>query len=193
MDIPLFLLHAVLFPGGRLALKVFETRYLDMVRACLRLEQPFGVCRIAQGTEVLQPGRAPAVPAAIGTLAQIDAWDAPSFGILDLEVLGTQRFRILRAHTAAAGLVRAEVELLPASPVEPVPRSCAPLVPLLRQLVAELGERAPPAPHRFYDAGWVADRYAELLPIPLKMAQELLETESGGKRLMMIRDYLESH
>lgn len=189
-EVPLFLLDAVLFPGGRIRLRVFETRYLDMVRACLREEKPFGVCLIASGREVLAPGAAPAIPHEIGTLAFIVDWEVGDGGLLGIVAEGRERFRIRRRHTAASGLVSAEIALLPQPPIEPVPQSCARLVPLLRELVENL-EAPPPKPHRFYDAGWVADRYAELLPLPTDLAQRLLETESGGERLLAIRRFLE--
>ena len=57
-DLPLFPLHTVLFPGGRLPLRIFEQRYMDMAKACLKDGSPFGVCLIREGEEV----GAPAVP-----------------------------------------------------------------------------------------------------------------------------------
>ena len=50
--IPLFPLNAVLFPGGALPLRIFEARYMDMARACMKSGEPFGVCLIREGREV---------------------------------------------------------------------------------------------------------------------------------------------
>ncbi|MGH8088898.1 MAG: LON peptidase substrate-binding domain-containing protein, partial [Stenotrophomonas sp.] len=69
--LPLFPLHAVLLPGAALGLRVFERRYLDMLRECSRNDIPFGVCLILDGEEV----GAPATPAAHGVEARIDDFD----------------------------------------------------------------------------------------------------------------------
>lgn len=191
MEIPLFLLNTVLFSGGRLPLRVFETRYMDMVKECLRADAPFGVCLLAQGEEVATPAAPAAHAHAIGTLAKIADWDMPQLGILNIVVHGGQRFRILGQHTAENGLVRAEVELLPEPPVTPIPGDYARLVPMLRALLEALEDAMPPEPHRFYDAAWVADRWAEILPLPLPTRQRILGLDGGVARLDAIYRFLE--
>lgn len=190
MDIPLFLLNTVLHGGGRLPLRVFETRYMDMVKDCLRHGTPFGVCLLERGDEVARPGAAAAVPHAVGTLATIADWEMSQLGILDIVAHGGQRFRILERRPQPDGLLRAEVELLPDPPVTPIPGDYARLVPMLRSLLEAL-EQVPPQPHRFYDAAWVADRWAELLPLPMTLRQEMLELDSGVARLDAIYRFLE--
>lgn len=190
MELPLFLLNTVLYSGGRLELRVFETRYMDMVKACLRTDTPFGVCLLEQGEEVAVAQGASAVPQRVGTLAKIADWDMPQLGILNLVVHGGERFRILAQRTLPNGLVHAEVELLPEPPVTPIPGDYARLVPMLRALLEAL-EDAPPPPHRFFDAGWVADRWAELLPLPLAARQQILELDDGVARLDAIYRFLE--
>lgn len=191
MDIPLFLLNTVLHPGGRLPLRVFETRYMDMVKRCLRDNQPFGVCLIAQGDEVARPQGVPAVPRDVGTLATIADWDMPQLGILNLVVHGGERFRIHARRCMDDGLLRAEVEILDPPSVRPVPGDYARLVPMLRVLLESLEDNAPPPPHRFYDAAWVAERWAELLPLSLDLHQDILEMEDGVARLEAIYRFLE--
>jgi Lon protease-like protein len=188
-DIPLFLLDTVLYSGGRLELRVFETRYMDMVKECLRTNMPFGVCLLERGEEVATPQTA-GVPQRVGTLAQIADWDMPQLGILNLVVHGGERFRILAHRVMPSGLVRAAVEMLPQPPVTPIPGDYARLVPMLRALLEAL-EDAPPPPHRFFDAAWVADRWAELLPLPLAARQEILELDDGVARLDAIYRFLE--
>jgi len=190
IDIPLFLLNVVLHPGGRMELRVFETRYMDMVKECLREAKPFGVCLIAQGSEVAVPGHPSAEPRAVGTLASIADWQMPQLGILHIVAHGGQRFRIRDWRREANGLVRARAVLLPDPPVMPIPGEYARLVPMLRSLLESL-EKPPPKPHRFYDAAWVADRWAELLPLPLEKHQEILELDDGIARLEAIYHFLE--
>src|SRR3954470_11255789 len=88
--LPLFPLNTVLFPGGRLPLRIFEQRYMDMAKACLKDSSPFCVCLIVDGKEVGEP----ATPADVGTLARIATWDMPQLGVLQVVAVGSQRFRI---------------------------------------------------------------------------------------------------
>jgi Lon protease-like protein len=195
-ELPLFLLDSVMFPGGRLALRVFETRYMDMIKDCLRNQTPFGICLIAQGSELLDaqapdPAHGAAQPHAVGCLARIADWDMPQLGILNIVVHGGQRFQILAQHTRANGLVVAQVAYQEEPPVAPIPGDYARLVPMLRALLEALEEEAPPAPHRFYDAAWVACRWAEILPLPLLARQQILELNDGVARLEAIYRFLE--
>lgn len=190
-EIPLFLLNTVLHAGGRLPLRVFETRYMDMVKDCLRTASPFGIC-LTEDSEVMAPdGPALARLHRVGTLATIADWDMPQLGILNIVVHGGQRFRILRHRVAGDGLYWAEADLLPDPPVKPIPGDYARLVPMLRALLDALEEARPPEPHRFHDACWVADRWAELLPLPLPTRQQILELDDGVARLEAIYRFLE--
>lgn len=192
MEIPLFLLGVVLHSGGRMELRVFEPRYMDMVKECLRTNSPFGVCLIRQGAEVATAEAGAAEPHAVGALATIADWDMPQLGILNIVVHGGQRFRILSQRTQENQLVRAQVELLPDPPVKPIPGDYARLVPMLRALLDAL-EDPPPQPHRFFDAAWVADRWAEMLPLPMDRRQEILELDDGVARLDAIYRFLEQN
>ncbi len=184
--LPLFPLHAVLFPGGRLSLRVFEARYVSMVSACVRDETPFGVCLIAAGGEV---GEA-AVPHAVGTEARVVEIERVSDAVFDIVVEGGRRFRLLD-HEVEHDLLCGEVEWLPPPPPPtPIPAAQANLVPLLERVVRDMGERVA-LPHRFDDAEWVGARYAEILPIPLIARQKLLEMDDVVSRLEIIQKYLD--
>ncbi|MCH1998346.1 LON peptidase substrate-binding domain-containing protein, partial [Achromobacter xylosoxidans] len=74
--IPLFPLSNALFPAGVLHLRIFEVRYLDMIRRCIADGTEFGVVALLAGNEVRSP-EGQEVLADVGTLARIDAWDAP--------------------------------------------------------------------------------------------------------------------
>src|SRR6185503_19392245 len=104
--IPLFPLNTVLFPGGVLPLRVFEARYLDMTRDCMKSGTPFGVCLIHEGSEV----GAPAVPRSVGCTATITDWDMQQLGVLNLRTRGERRFRILSSGANKQGLISAEVQ-----------------------------------------------------------------------------------
>jgi len=183
-SLPLFPLNAVLFPGGALSLKVFEQRYMTLVKDCFKQESAFGICLIAEGAEV----GAPAVPHAVGTEARIVAWDMTQPGILNITVRGGERFRILSSEADRTGLLQARIEPVAAEPQLPVPGKLAALVPLLQAMAQDAG-RLPP-PHRFDDAAWVGYRFCELLPIPAIARQKLLELEDPVSRLEIVFKFL---
>ena len=195
MIIPLFPLNSVLFPGGRLPMRIFEQRYMDMVKVCLKESGSFGICLIASGEEVARAGEKPAAPEAVGTLAHIVDWDMQQLGVLNIVAQGGERFRLRKHWVETSGLLRGEVELIAAPAVLPVPGAYARLVPLLRAIIEDMAADAPNAPakpHRFFDADWLGMRYAELLPIPLAAKQKLLEVEDGLDRLEIIYRFLDS-
>ena len=184
--LPLFPLQTVLFPEGRLALKVFEARYIDMVSTCLREDASFGVCLIAAGSEV---GEA-AVPHPVGTEARIVNADSVTPGLLDIVVSGARRFRLVDHAVDRGQLLRGDVVWLPDAPHTAVPAAQANLIPLLRRIVKEQGARVA-APYRFDDAAWVGARYAEVLPIPELARQKLLELDDVVSRLEIVQQYLD--
>ena len=186
--VPIFPLNTVLFPGGLLPLRIFEARYMDMTRDCLKRDAPFGVCLIHEGSEV----GAPAVPEGIGCLAKILEWDMQQQGILNLKTRGSQRFRILARETNTQGLISADVELIPPDASVAVSEKFAPCARLLEMLVADQGKPIFPEPHAFDDAAWVGYRLTEILPVPLLAKQKLLELTDSLARLSILQRFLES-
>jgi Lon protease-like protein len=176
-DLALFPLNTVLFPEGRLPLRIFEQRYLEMAKTCLKGGSPFGVCLIREGSEVGKP----AVPAAVGTLARIAEWDMPQLGVLQVVARGERRFRILGRRVQGDGLARADIELLPEETDAAVPESCARCARLLERLIEQ--EPALFEAPRLDSSVWVSARLAEILPLPLAQKQELLELADGCARL----------
>lgn len=188
LQVPIFPLNAVLFPGGLLPLRVFEARYMDMTRDCMKRDAPFGVCLIREGSEV----GSPAVPEGIGCLAKILEWDMQQQGILNIKTRGGQRFRILESRAGPQGLISADVELIPAEAKAAVPEEFAPCARLLEMVVADQGKPIFAEPHSFDDASWVGYRLAEILPVPLVAKQKLLELSDSLGRLSILQRFLES-
>jgi Lon protease-like protein len=188
LRVPIFPLNAVLFPGGLLPLRVFEARYMDMTRDCLKRDAPFGVCLIHEGAEV----GAPAVPEGIGCLAKILECDMQQLGVLNLKTRGSQRFRILEREASTQGLISADVELIPPDASVAVPEKFAPCARLLEMLVADQGKPIFAEPYAFDDAAWVGYRLTEILPVPLVAKQKLLELTDSLARLSILQRFLES-
>jgi Lon protease-like protein len=180
----IFPLGTVLYPGGRLPLRIFEQRYLEMTKTCIRDQRPFGVCLIREGHEV----GTPAVPEAIGCLAAIETWDMPHPGYFHIVARGTDRFSLIEPRIAPNGLMSAKIERIPpdagSSTVDP---AC---LEVLKLVIEHAGPTNFPAPHRFDDAAWVGYRLAEVLPLDSKAKQELLELLDAGERLQRLRAIL---
>jgi Lon protease-like protein len=193
MEVPLFPLRTVLFPGGLLPIKIFEQRYIDMASACLRDEAPFGVCLIEEGDEVIDPRKgkttAPQI-ASIGTVATITACDSPQLGILHVKTLGGSRFEVRAQRVQGDGLLIGDLSMLPDEPAMPFEPAHQPLAKLLEMLIERVGPQHF-APIRAYEnASWVGHRLAELLPLPLTIKQSMLEINDSAVRLLAIAKFL---
>jgi Lon protease-like protein len=185
-QVPIFPLGTVLFPGGALPLKIFEQRYLDMTKACLKDGTPFGVCLIREGMEV----GAAAVPETVGCLATIEQWEMPHPGLFHLLARGGERFRIRESAVSASNLISATVETLPPDAPADVDPLCR---DVLKAIIEQVGAGRFPAPPRLDDAAWVGYRLAELLPFDMRLKQEMLELTDAAARLARLRALLEKH
>jgi hypothetical protein len=183
-EIFIFPLNTVLYPEGRLALKVFEQRYIEMTKTCLRDNRPFGVCLIREGREV---GTA-AVPEPVGCLATIDTWDMPQLGLFHLAARGGGRFRIREMRVAPNHLISATVDPIPADGATPEVDSLCREV--LQAIIEKVGAERFPAPVRLEDAAWVGYRLAEVLPLEARAKQALLEMTDAAARLERLRALL---
>lgn len=176
----LFPLHTVLLPGAALGLRVFEPRYLDLIRDCSRNGKGFGVCLIIDGEEVGEPASA----AAYGTEAVIEDFGRGDDGLLTLQVRGTRRFHALRVRVRDNGLQVADVAWCDPDPDDALRPEHGLLGKLLEQILEQVGSEHAKAPHaRFDDAAWVGWRLAELLPLQDAQRQALLQTDDPHARL----------
>jgi len=196
-SLPLFPLGTVLFPGGLLPLRIFEVRYLDMIGRCHRTGAPFGVVSLVQGEEVRRPGSGPESFATVGTLATIETLEHPRPGLMMVRILGGQRFRIGSSEQLRHGLWVADVQQLDPDLVVPVPEDLQPTSTALGRLIHSLQEKSaanepiPIAPPwRLDDCGWVANRWCELLPLPVPLKQRLMELNNPLLRLELVGDVL---
>ena len=188
IQLPLFPLRTVLFPGGLLPLRIFEQRYLEMTRDCLRDATPFGVCRIKEGVEVGKP----ALPEAVGCTAMIAEWEMPHLGVFHLKARGQQPFRIRNQTTQPSGLIRAEIEMLEEVPASVNEKSLVLCRRVLEQIGSRLGTEYFFPPLAYDDPRWVSYRLAEVLPLALEEKQALLETRDDHERLMHLYGLLKS-
>jgi Lon protease-like protein len=178
-EVALFPLNTVLFPGGPLPLRIFEPRYVDMVRRCLRERSAFGVVLILGGSEV---GDVTST-AEIGTTARIADFYALPDGLLGIACLGERKFRVVRCRRQSDGLNIAEVVWLPPEEAVPLPPQYAHLGELMRKVLPELGELYERVEKHVHDAAWVGCRLAEILPVSLSEKQQCLELQDPITRL----------
>jgi Lon protease-like protein len=191
-EVPLFPLGAVLFPDGLLGLKVFEARYLDLMATCLRERTAFGVVGLKRGSELRRQGE-PIDLESIGTLAELVDVDSTQPGILQVRCRGTQRFSRGATRQQANGLWLADVSLLPDDESLAPEAALLPTVKALASAIGALREQGSTPfiePYRFDDAGWVANRWCEILPIPLAAKQRLMMLTEPQLRLRLVDEYL---
>ena len=181
---PLFPLHTILFPEGLLPLRIFEARYIDMVREAVRNDSVFGICHIREGDEV--GGAAEIYP--VATAGRIVDWSQTADGLLGITVRGERKFRVLEATEEDNGLLVGEVEWLPEESDTPLPPEFDSLGQLCQRILNEMGGPYAEAPQHCDRAGWVGSRLAELLPLPDDIKQALLEMDDPLARLFQLRD-----
>jgi len=195
-SIPLFPLNTTLFPDGHLPLQVFEVRYLDMVKRCIEQDEQFGVVSLLEGSEIRVPDQQDTLSSG-GTMARITEWVSPMPGLLQISCIGTTRFQVRSAHQLKHGLWMADVDNMAEDMVVPVPAEQQDVANALGSLIRSLQKKqisiskmplSPP--YRLDEAGWVANRWCELLRLPQEEKQRLLLQENPVLRLELIQDVL---
>ena len=212
-SLPLFPLGTVLYPSGLLPLQIFEVRYLDMIGKCHKTGAPFGVVSLTEGSEVRRPVNAAArgTPPGdsgfareafntVGTLARIIEFSVPQPGLMVVLCVGIHRFSITRREKLKHGLWIADVVRMEDDLTVRIPHDLQKAADALGKLIKGLlNSDTPPekmpmlAPYRLDDCGWVANRWCELLPIPLTVKQQLMELDNPLLRLELVCDILERH
>jgi len=187
VQVPLFPLNTVLFPGGPLPLRIFEPRYLSMVSNCVQNDTPFGVLLIREGGET-----GPATTHEVGTLARIADWFQGSDGVLGVTAIGEQRFRVVSSHREASGLNVGKIEILPDDPAMPLPEEYRAMPEILTGVLDDLGRLYESLERHMDDASWVASRFVEILPLDLEKKQQCLESSDLAERLRIVQDLLDS-
>jgi len=189
ISIPLFPLYTVLFPDGSIPLRVFEPRYVDMISACLKQGQGFGVCLIREGTEIGLAATT-ATTYEVGIIANIYDWQMRPGGILGVTVKGEQRFRIVSEQVQDNQLLIANVEILPDESYCQVTQQYLPLVEALQEIIAQIDTKYNSDFLRYDDASWVGFRLAELLPLRLSQKQYFLQLNGAMIRLERLADVM---
>lgn len=180
-------MNTVLFPGGPLPLRIFESRYIDMISRCMKTESPFGVLLIKDGKEA-----GPSTTYEVGTLAKITDFYQGSDGLLGITALGGQRFRLIANERQSDGLNIGEVELIEAEADLPLPEQFRALPDMLSNVLDDLGRLYVEHDRRYEDAVWVTYRFLEILPIDLEHKQASLESSDTMARLHLVEELLDS-
>ncbi|MDH3646316.1 MAG: LON peptidase substrate-binding domain-containing protein [Gammaproteobacteria bacterium] len=184
-ELAIFPLNTVLFPGGPLALRIFEPRYLDMVSRCLRDGTSFGVVAIEAGNET-----GDTTTHRVGTLVRIGDWYTERDGLLGIVVVGTRRFRIRTSRIQTDGLHVAEIDTLKHEPPHAVPERFKYMADLMRSIIDQLGDQYALIDRNFEDASWLGFRLAEILPVKVIDKQAYLESEDALGRLTSLAPVL---
>lgn len=186
METPLFPLSTLVLPEGLLSLRIFEARYIEMIKQCFRDDSGFGVCLIKEGLEV----GAPAEPHLLGTLVKISDWDQGDDGLLQITVEGIQIFRLHSYSANNNKLLIGQIELLTPEPPQPLNPRYQPLAQRLRELLTRMESHVIYTNPRFDEARWVCHRLIEILPLPPLDKMTLLQMQCTSDRLKLLQQYL---
>lgn len=172
-------------PGGRLPLRIFEPRYLAMVRDCFKNQSGFGIC-------IAKDDVAPSTtePYSCGTLIEITDWDQDENGLLLIVTEGVQKFRIISTRVTQDDLLTGEVELLPLEKKTPVPANLVHLAELLKRALHQVGPLVNYTEGDFEDAVWVSGRLVELMPMSARLRQDLCELDDPVERLIALEKFI---
>ncbi len=188
MNLPLFPLNTVLFPGCNLDLQLFEPRYLDMLGRCLKQNSSFGVVTLIEGREV---GAAAKRFSAIGCEALVRDWQQQTNGLLGIRIEGGRRFLVTHADVQSDQLTIAEAQWLDESSEQPLADEHADLLALLHVLVAHPMVANLAMDGRVHSQQALADQLAYLLPLNPADKLELLELSEPALRLQRLQVLLE--
>lgn len=180
----LFPLNTVIFPGGILPLQIFEQRYLNLIKECMKQQTGFVIVLISTGKEV---GATPQIYST-GCYVEIIDWESLSNGLLGISIQGKYRVRLSNSSVRDDGLLFAE-----ASPLEstldnnlPLPNAFEPLADTLKQLLKHPYAQQYENTINFNSCAEICYRLSELLPISNKQKQLLLETDSMEQMLDLL-------
>lgn len=205
-SLPLFPLSTVLYPAGYLPLQIFEVRYLDMIGKCFKAGAPFGIVTLNKGQEVRQAPASNAAPDdtpqelfyPTGTLARITSLSRPHPGLMLIQCTGLQRFEITQHELLKHGLWVANVKVLPDDQRIAIPEDLQPVAKTLERVITTLQAQGTAAdqmpmqpPYQLDDCAWVANRWCELLPMPLELKNRLMSLDNPLVRLELVSDLLE--
>ncbi|MEK9648462.1 MAG: LON peptidase substrate-binding domain-containing protein [Gammaproteobacteria bacterium] len=191
--IPLFPLNSILFPKGRISLQIFESRYVDMIRQCLRDQSGFGVVLIETGSEVANPKQKLDIHR-IGTYSSVVDWNQLPNGLLGITVEGQTTFKIVESWREDNDLCKAEVvfrdfDSVNSDPVD-VGEQFQEYVDLLQGLSRHPAIEELKLNISFENLREIVWRLSELLPISNRDKQALLELSDPFDRLEQIELYI---
>ena len=187
-SIPLFPLSQGVFPDGMLPLQIFEVRYLDLIKRCHQQQLPFGIAWIQQGSEVQVPGEIPALHS-LGCLAHIREMEQVQPNFFRIVCQGGLRFQLHDVQPGPFGVWQGTVSYLAQDEEVEVPAAMQSFADRLGKVIAKaqqqgLIDRLPIfPPYQLDQCGWVANRYAEAMPLSAAIKLQLLGELDPLKRL----------
>jgi Lon protease-like protein len=193
-SLPLFPLNVVVCPGGLVPLKIFEARYLDMVKNCLRDKTSFAIVAVLPEGTTDSEGNLPFPN--VGTSMHIVDADVDTVGMMLIRCVGKHRVKVESFDQQNDGLIIGQVTDIQNDLKMDLPDDLKFSGEVLRQLLEALvlrdthPDRLPLKPYNFNDVAWVANRWVELIDLPLLEKQRLMQLDSPIVRLELIQDIL---
>ena len=183
-NVPIFPLSSITFPGGYMPLRISETRYLDMVKNCVKNNTGFGISLNKPNSNEFYD---------VGTYCKIADWEQLDDGLLGITALGKYRYRVINSSIQSDNLIVADIESMSEPNFIDIPKDLMPYSDFLKNILEQYPKfYHDDAPKYFTESGWVGSRLAEILPMSANEKQVILETEDYLVRLYKIKDYIDS-
>lgn len=179
MQIPLFPLSSIVMPDGLMPLRIFERRYIDMIKACFKNDSGFGICLIKQGKEAGDVSE----PYPLGTRVSIVDFDQGADGLLHITARGIEEFTLLTYSSNDSGLLIGEVSPIPKKAATAMEPEFELLAKKLDLILDYLDTESRYKEKKLDDADWVIHRLLEVLPLANDAKFELLQMQSNRERL----------
>ena len=184
INIPIFPLNTIVFPGGYIPLRIFETRYIDMVKNCVKDNTGFGISLTKENIDEYYD---------VGTYCKIADWRQMDDGLLGITARGKSRYKIIKSEIQTDNLITAEIKNIKEPDFKVIPDELMQYSDFLKNILDQYPKfYHEDAPKYYTESGWVGSRLAEILPIPTKEKQVILEIEDYLVRLYRIKDYIDS-
>ncbi|RCU45118.1 MULTISPECIES: LON peptidase substrate-binding domain-containing protein [Corallincola] len=182
--LPLFPLSAHVLPGGKMQLRIFESRYIRLVKEACQSDVGFGVCMLKKRSANSLVNMLP-----IGTRVQVVDFEQTADGLLGITVEGVERFRLERVFMEDDGLKRGEVTCLPNWRPCELPNASQHLFDGLCELYRRYDHLAELYPQPMAnDASWICQRWLELLPLSAEDKLLLVEQSDCQSALKFLTD-----
>ena len=179
-DIPVFPLKSIILPGGQFPLRIFERRYLDMIRDSLKTNSGFVIALTKKDADYISSVHDYACYVEIVDWSQLDG------GLLGITVEGKSLVTLSNCKLDETNLLRGNAQQIKSSIDHLIPQKYQILSKFYRKIYPEIKAYIFHNKSKYNDANWIGFRLIECLPIEISDKADLIATNEPLDRLEKI-------